>query len=144
MIVIKNKFWENNPLALIELLCNKGWSIRNGKGMVEYLPVGDIDSFDWEIKKLSDDDIKDIVTVKQNRKETIGFYLFYEKTSTGIGLLSKEKNDIIISVDVNRQKISDTKNALTDFSWYFDHVISLLAQNRMEEFSYRFEDYIEG
>ncbi|MDO4230468.1 MAG: hypothetical protein Q4C98_11690 [Capnocytophaga sp.] len=62
---------------------SNGWSLL-GCGGKSYLPIGDIDDFDWQYSKsITDDEIMDICTIKFKNKEIIGLGLTWLDTNIG-------------------------------------------------------------
>ena len=55
--------------------------------MVEYLPIGDIDDYNWEKNALSDIEVHELVNMKQNQNEKVGIILYYKQSNIGITLL---------------------------------------------------------
>lgn len=57
--------------------------------IVEYLPLGDDDDFDWQKKFLSEKELKELINNKQDKYERIGLNLYYENSEEGLTLLTK-------------------------------------------------------
>lgn len=130
-------------MYLIDLLCDGGWTVYNQKNNIEYLPVGDDDDFDWQEDNITYEELRNIVEMKQQRNELVGVVLFYEGTSHGIDILLKDLQNVIISIDVNRNRIGEERDSLTNFEWYFSKLIMILNKDESLLISYKFEDYID-
>lgn len=130
-------------MYLIDLLCDGGWTVYNKKNNIEYLPVGDDDDFDWQEDNITYEELRNIVEMKQQRDELVGVVLFYEGTSHGIDILLKDLQNVIISIDVNRNRIGEERDSLTNFEWYFSKIIMVLNKEESLLFSYKFEDYMD-
>ena len=48
-------------IDIIDLLFKIGWKYFSNDGMVEYLPIGDIDDYNWEKSALSDIEVHELV-----------------------------------------------------------------------------------
>lgn len=74
-------------IDIIDLLFKIGWKYFSNDGMVEYLPIGDIDDYNWEKNALSDIEVHELVNMKQNQNEKVGIILYYKQSNIGITLL---------------------------------------------------------
>ena len=70
------------------------------------------------------------------------FYLGVEQ-SHGIDVLLRDLQNVIISIDINRNTIGDERDSLTNFAWYFSKIIMLLDKEESLWVSYKFEDYMD-
>lgn len=61
---------------LLDILCNGGWKVYNNKGNIEYLPIGDDENFCWQEDKISYEKLKEIIVMKQQKNELVGFICF--------------------------------------------------------------------
>lgn len=127
---------------LLDLLCEEGWSIENENGNIEYLPIGDNDSFSWKEENITYTELRKIIKQKQQEKELIGVCLYNKDTNHGISLLAKNLDEVIFSIDINRKTIGKERDSLTDFEWYFSNIIMILNKKASFLFSYKFIDYI--
>ena len=130
-------------MYLLDLLCNGGWTVYNKNKKIEYLPVGDDDDFGWKEDNITYEELRKIVEMKQQRNELVGVVLFYEGTSHGIDVLLRDLQNVIISIDINRNTIGDERDSLTNFAWYFSKIIMLLDKEESLWVSYKFEDYMD-
>lgn len=134
---------QKSIMFLINSLCDGGWTVYNAQNQIKYLPIGDNDDFDWKEERLSYEELKNIVEDKQQKNELVGVCLYYKGTSYGIDLLLRNLQEVIVSIDINRKKIGEERDSLTDFEWYFSRIIKILNQNESFLISYKFLDYID-
>ncbi len=125
-IKINCKRYSERIVDVISLLKKIGWGINNCDDLVEYLPIGDIDDYDWQCSNITENDLYDIINFKQDHKEFIGLNLFYNCTEAGISILANSTSEIIIDLNIYRKTFADNT---TDFSWYFQHIIIPLRIN---------------
>lgn len=130
-------------MFLIDSLCSGGWTVFNQNKQIEYLPVGDNDNYSWQEESISYEELRRIVELKQERNELVGVVLFYEGTSYGINLLLRDLQNVLISIDINRNRIGEERDSLTNFEWYFSKLIRILNQDKSLSFSYKFEDILD-
>lgn len=120
--------YSDRVIDIINLLNECGWKYYNSKRMVEYLPLGDIDSFNWQDDFFSKGELQELINKKQNRLELVGLDLFYENSMEGVTLLARDTKKILLSLDINRKKLGDERESLTDVSWYFRNIIQKLIE----------------
>ena len=102
------------------------WNASNYDGAVEYLPIGDIDVYDWQTSILTESEIDEIINYKQDNDELAGIHLFYACEKAGITLLVSSTSEIMIGLDIYRKVCKDNT---TDLAWYFHHIIIPLRMN---------------
>ncbi len=134
---------DKKPIYYVaDLLCRFGWSLYNPKGQIEYLPLGDNDDFNWKAEAMPKQELEQLMLEKQKNDELAGINLFYEGTDFGISLTGKNTDDICISLDINRYKIDESRESLTNISWYFEKIIKILYSDKSMRFSYKIVDFI--
>ncbi len=72
--------------------------------------------------------MQELVNTKQNQLELVGLDLFYENSMEGVTLLARDTKKILLSLDINRKKLGNDRESLTDVSWYFNNIIQNLLQ----------------
>ena len=130
-------------VCLIESLCDAGWTVFNSNGKIEYLPFGDDEDFCWCEDVITEDELKKIISSKQNNNELCGVNLFYRGTDHGVSLLARNIEEVMVSISINRKTISEGNDALSDVEWYFSKIIKVLHEDTSLQISYKFEDYID-
>lgn len=112
---------EYDPLELIEGMISYGWS-HNFDGRLTYIPLSDIDCFDWKIADTSEwDNVKAIIRKKIEKCEPIGIILVWMNSFIGGEFLFyPQEKKILIALSVNRATVSDGRQ--TDFDWYSERL----------------------
>lgn len=117
------------PLRLIAILIENGWVISDGYSKM-YLPIGDVDDFDWQCSKtISDEEIMQICEQKFHHKEIIGLSLTWLNTAVGGDFLFYPNGKISFLLNINRIENNLTK--LTDFQWYLEKTVPLFIKNNI-------------
>ncbi len=115
----------NDVVEVLKKFKSAGWNIGDSKGRVSYLPIGDNDDYDWQDNYLSNEEIYNIVRIKQQNKEVIGINLFWKDSNTGITALFLNTNSLIISFSINQKKIDmNDSRSMTDVNWYIEHIVN--------------------
>lgn len=142
MIVLDCGRYSRNIADIIEIFKKIGWEVRNKDNLTEYLPLRDNDQYNWQTAMLSDDDLTELILQKQNNSEKIGINLFYEHSDIGISMLAETTAEIILSLNINRQTVSDSNN-ITDICWYFNNIILKLHNAGCCIDCFQFSDYTD-
>ena len=142
MIVLDCRRYSQNIADIIEIFRKTGWRVRNKNNLTEFLPLGDNDQYNWQTSILSDSDLTELILQKQNNSEKVGINLFYEHSNIGISLLAETTSEIILSLDINRQTVSDSNN-ITDIGWYFNNIILKLHNAGCYIDYFQFSDYTD-
>lgn len=127
-------------LDIIMLLKKIEWNIYNNDGLIEYLPIGDIDDFDWQCSNISENDLYDIINFKQSHNEYIGIHLFYNYMESGISFIANSTKEVMMNLNLYRKTNTDNS---TDFSWYFNNLILPLRENGCKIDNFTFEEYVD-
>ena len=121
---------EITPLLLINILMSNGWSLLDCGGK-SYLPIGDIDDFDWQYSKsITDDEIMDICTIKFKNNEIIGLGLTWLDTNIGGNFLFYPEGGLSFLLNIKR--IENSSTTLTDFNWYLEKIVPVLIRNHIK------------
>ena len=121
-IISKGEF-NITSMYLIECLINKGWEIKDTNNKICYLPLNDDDMFDWQEDIFSDTKFTELVFQKENIQEIIGLNIFWSNSNIGISLLIYPNHEISLMLSINRVKINNATEDITDVSWYLEKVI---------------------
>ena len=128
---------------VIMLFKEIGWNYFDLERTVEYLPIGDIDDFDWQKEHLSELEILNVINHKQDKLEQVGINLYLQNSEVGVTLLAKETKKIIIDLCINRQTLDSTRESITDIGWYFANMIQKLQKRGCPIDYIKFEDYVD-
>lgn len=135
--------YSSRIIDIINLLNECGWKYYNTKQKVEYLPVGDIDSFSWQDDFFSESELRELINEKQNGYELVGLNLFYENSGVGVTLLARETKEMLFCLRINRKKLGNDRESITDIGWYFNNIIQeLIARNCPVDYI-NFEEYTD-
>lgn len=137
--------FSDNLLDIIKLLNSFGWTYYDEDEHAEYLPVGDRDSFDWQMGEITEGDLYAIIDRKQQRGETVGLVMYYRDTEYGITLLAADTSEISIMPNINRKTLDedDDTDSVTDVSWYAERIIQKLIWYNCDVDSFKFEEYTD-
>ncbi len=113
---------EKKAVEIIDILINGGWRFicESNENKALYLPVYDVDDFNWQSEAISKEKLFAILNEKEKRKETIGISIVWEDTECGGELLIDRGLSVIFSLTINRKVL--TKSEITDFNWYIERI----------------------
>lgn len=118
-----------DTIFLITILTNNGWRISDGGSKI-YLPIGDIDDFDWQRSNcITDDEVIEICAIKFKNKEIIGLVLTWLDTNIGGEFLFYPDGSLSILLSINR--IKNHFSNMTYFDWYLEKIIPILLKNNI-------------
>ena len=143
MLEINCSRYSEKIIDIISLFNKMGWKYFNSKGEVEYLPLGDDDDYDWQKSVLSDDEVREVINSKQEHSEKIGLNLYYNNSFVGISLLADNTSQILLNLNINRKTINDTRDALTDVTWYIKHIVQKLEAEGCKIEHFKVEEYVD-
>ncbi len=124
----------------IKLLNSLSWSYYDDDNHAEYLPVGDSDSFDWQMDEITESGLYAIFDRKLQRGETVGLVLYYRDTGHGITLLAADTSEISIIPNINRKTWDGDEDSVTDVNWYAETIFQKLLWYDCGMKSFRFEE----
>ena len=114
---------------IIRCMLDNGWRILH-KEVIFFLPVGDIDEYDWQEEKITENDFfVEIVKKKESAKEIIGVDLYWKETEVGVSMLMFPSYELSFSASINRMSIDlpeislKKKINITDVSWYLNAIL---------------------
>lgn len=114
-------------MIILQKLEEFGWSY-NDHGKVTFLPVGDVDDFDWQQECIPLEDLYKILAKKDDQKELIGVVMTWKDTSIGGTFLIRENSTIIFSPDINRRVLkAESYNKITDINWYMTKLVPVFG-----------------
>lgn len=115
-----------------------GWSIFNPQGMVEYLPKGDNDEYNWQCRRITAHELYHMLSEKIAENETVGVNLFYDKGAEGVSMLACSTDAVVLSICINRRCIIGGR---TDTAWYLENIVYALLNMGVKLISYKIEEY---
>jgi hypothetical protein len=126
---------------LIKMLLVGGWTF-NDCGGTSYLPIGDIDDFDWIMQaQISQNELMLLLEEKEKRKELIGVVLTWQNTNIGGSFLFYHSSEISVSLNVDRKTLYGINNfKMTDSNWYLSRLIPIFYKNNMSIKSFAFDE----
>ena len=130
-------------IDIINLFHELGWDYYDAEKTIEYLPLGDDDSFDWQKRSLSEKKLQELINNKQNAGEQIGLVLYYENSGIGVTLLAKNTKEISLDINIHRKTVDKSRESITDISWYFTHIICGLKDRKCPVDYIKIVDYTD-
>lgn len=122
-------------MIILQKLVEFGWSY-NDHGKVTFLPIGDVDDFDWQHECIPLEELFKILAEKDNQKELIGVVMTWRDTNIGGTFLVRENGTIIMSPDINRRILNvESYNKITDINWYMTKLVPVFGP-LLESISY--------
>jgi hypothetical protein len=110
-------------LVLVEALIDLGWSPIDNGG-VSYLPLNDLDQFDWQhvpLEALAD--VHAVLRQKAQAGETVGIVLTWAQSGVGGEFLFSPDGTTVFSASVNRKVVAAQ---VTDVTWYIERLLPAL------------------
>lgn len=137
IITFNGKAFSESIVDIVKEFQKIGWGILNPQGMVEYLPVGDNERYNWKEENIEESKLYDILLTKMARKEPVGINLFYHGGTEGISMIADNTEEIILGLSINRKIINDNH---TDTAWYLENIIYKLLDNGVRLLAYKVEE----
>lgn len=137
IITFNGKAFSESIVDIVKEFQKIGWGILNPQGMVEYLPVGDNERYNWKEENIEESKLYDILLTKIARKELVGINLFYHGGTEGISMIADNTEEIILGLSINRKIINDNH---TDTAWYLENIIYKLLDNGVRLLAYKVEE----
>ena len=142
VLKIKCQFKENHIADLLELFEASKWNFYDSDGYVMYLPFKDNGMYNWKNEILEKANVVDVLKKKKKNEEIIGIVFYRENTDIGVTMLKNDFQEIFLSLDINRKKITaDDFKSETDVTWYIKNIIVELKKHGAIIESYLFEEY---
>lgn len=127
----------HTALGVVESFLESGWNF-NYEGSAFYLPLGDIDDFDWQCIDISDHELLNIIKQKEEQGELIGVGMLWRDTGIGGEFLVRANGLVSIVISINKMV---TDYDITDISWYLDRTLPLLKDKGFKVVSVIFTEY---
>ena len=141
LITLNCKRYSERIVDIVSLFIQSGWRYYNSDNKIAYLPLGSDDDFDWQKDNFSVEKLYEIIEEKQEKKELVGLILYFKKSNEGITILAKNTKEIVISLDINRKAVEDSRDSVTDIGWYFRNIIQKFKENGCPIDYIKFEEY---
>lgn len=132
--------FSNSISDILNVFGQIGWSIFNPQGMVEYLPKGDNDEYNWQCRRITAQELHQMISEKAAEKETVGVNLFYDKGAEGVSMLARSTDAVVLSICINRRCIIGSR---TDTAWYLENIVYALLNKGVNLLSYQIEEYAD-
>jgi hypothetical protein len=105
---------------ILRALLENGWSLDDA-GLIRYLPLGDIEDFDWRSRPVSETvEVLAELCDKDQAGELLGITLLWRDTQVGGELLFAKDGAVTLTPSVNRRTLS---GQVTDVSWYVERLM---------------------
>lgn len=124
-------------VKILDCLIEGGWEMVRDEA-ITFLPFGDKDDYNWTKKKVGFEFIAEQAKKKEEAKETVGVEIFWRKTEIGMPVLIFSPNDILFSLDINRQKAFEN---ITDVNWYLKRLLPCFEREEIAVTSITFHQY---
>lgn len=126
----------------LETLREVGWDIFSPEGEVTYLPLNDVDDYNWQFEEKSRDEVYKIIEEKEKNNETAGIVLYWKNTDTGVHLLVWPDGSISFLLNINRKCVKNGAGVFdTDLNWYRETLINGLQMKGIYVTGYSFLEY---
>jgi len=126
---------------IIKMFINIGWNLYDEQGKITYLPLGDVDEFNWQSDLMNEEDFYMLIREKEKHNELIGLTLYWSNTMIGVDLLAQSSYDIMLSITVNRKLMyADSSISITDVNWYIDKTVINLKKAKYQVENFKFEE----
>lgn len=132
----------SKSLDILHALLDTGWSYDD-HGTINYLPVGDQDSSNWQRAGLDEwEMVCSIIGAKEKHGEMIGVSMLCgdEERSGGLFLLNPTERVIMVVISINRRRITEALD-VTDYSWYLQRLVPPFEKARLRIASIQCFDY---
>ncbi|WNF04738.1 hypothetical protein [Brevibacillus borstelensis] len=127
-------------LDVIINLLEFGWTFDDN-GHCSYLPLGDIDDFEWKSEVLGKEHLLNVVKEKERMNEIIGVVMTWENTGVGGEFLLWNDGSISLKLNVNRKTTGENLR-FTDINWYLDKLLPALNQRNIKIEAFSFEEHV--
>jgi len=129
-----------SPINIITKLLEYGWT-PDDNGIVSYLPLGDVDSYEWKRENIKFPDLLEIIKEKMQGNETIGVVLTWKDTGIGGEFLFWNDGSVSINLSI-RRKLIDSISNITDVNWYLTKLITALNVQETKIVSITYEEHV--
>jgi hypothetical protein len=140
--LVKYNSKEIMPSDVIQKLLTYGWTLNDG-GKVSYLPLGDIDDYNWQSAIMDQNNFMQIVLEKERRNEIVGVVLTWMATAVGGAVLIWTDGNIIFDININRKFIDGIgDNRITDINWYIVKLLPALNRDGLIVEALKFIEHV--
>ncbi len=109
---------------VVKSLLNFSWGFYDSEGFVRFLPVHDGDNHNWQKKRLSLEEVYELLKNQEKEDKETKNDMFWH--GTDIGVTCRLKYDLFeFSLSINRQINSKCFN-FTDCNWYLERIMPAL------------------
>ncbi|WP_062269765.1 hypothetical protein [Endozoicomonas arenosclerae] len=105
--------------TLIQMFLDAGWTL-NDSGKVSFLPIGDVDDFNWQNEQLTDQALIELADEKVKRGELVGVVFTWQDTMSGGEVLFHTDSSFSITLSIGRKVVG--KSRRTDVTWYIERL----------------------
>lgn len=120
-----------------------GWKYWGSDKKVEYLPLGDVDDYEWQEKCMNEKELEELINLKQDNMEKIGVNLYYQNSFEGLVFLADSTKEIFLNLCINRRIYEeDSYGSMTDIGWYIDNIIKKLKKVGCPIDYFKIEEYV--
>lgn len=140
-----SNFHQNNIIIqIIQMLLDGGWNFNN-ENRVSYLPLGHNNISHWRTdNNISYNELMEIFTEKENKKEPIGILLTWHNTNIGGNFIFHSNEKFSIDLTLNRKIMPFLTNAeITDSNWYFTRLLPIFYENNIEVYNFSLSEINE-
>lgn len=119
----RNKSYSFLATDIVDAMLSQNWKARKSNKIC-YLPLADDDLFNWSEEEITELELKDVVSQKENEKEIIGIVFYWGDTDVGVSMLIFQDYQISFNLNINRVSVNLLdKIDITDASWYLQNII---------------------
>lgn len=142
IILVKTDNEKFSTLELIKNFLKYGWILEYDSEMT-YLPVGDINDFNWISEKMKLETLVAILKEKESKGEFLGVCMTWKDTKIGGSFLIYDSGKISISLIIDRKTFLTENNfKITDINWYLMKILPILDKKNFVIESFSYEEHI--
>ncbi len=115
-------------IKILRNLINYGWTFNDNE-KVSYLPIGDMDSYNWQTGKIKEGDLFKAIIEKESNGEIVGVVLTWRESGIGGSCLIWNDKSISFNITINRKLVEGSDR--TDFDWYLTKILPALNKDNL-------------
>lgn len=112
------------PVQVVQLFARHGWTWCDAAGQVFYLPLHDVDTYDWQLQAISDISLFAMLELKQQAGEVVGLSMYWQNSDIGADFVFFAPDQLSLCLAINRQQLPNSR--LTDYDWYIPRLLPVL------------------